>query len=81
MKSQFRKLLLDTVIDMETIVFKVIYPQFEIFSILQSRLASLHKCSVLNIPDIVSILRLWHLAAMIWHIQTDIAFLFKIADK
>ena len=25
-------------------------------------------------PDIVPILRLQHLAAMIWHIQTDIAF-------
>ena len=30
--------------------------------------------SVLNIPDIEPILRLRHLAATIWHIQTDITF-------
>jgi len=49
------------------------YVHYDYQCLSKSRHVSI-ACSVLNIPDIAPILHLRHLAAMIWHIQTDIAF-------
>jgi len=69
------KLKIKKIVRMETV------SKFSFGDCWKGRTVFISLTSILYILDIVSILCLWYLAAMIWHIQTDKHFSPKVTNK